>query len=142
MNKYELKYILEPNKQVFNYLKEYISKNASIDVWVGRIRISDYNPIIVFEESRNELVKQSTTYDDTKRLLNYNINIYCSDLSDKTIEIATELEQLVIEVMEGYYHMTGGTITRIPTYDSNNKNSYQINLRYTANYQPKNLKIY
>lgn len=142
MNNFETKYVLEPKKQIFKYLRDYIMANASVSTWVGRVKIDDRSPMVVFEESRNELVNYSTTYDNTTRLLNYNINIYCSDLSEKTFKIAEEIEQLVIEVMEGVFHMQGGTIARIPTYDSNNKNCYQINLRYTTNYKPKELKIY
>ena len=138
----DTKYIFEPNKQVFEFLRNYIKEKASVDTWVGRVKIvKDDKPIVVFEEARNELDTQSTTYDNTTRLLNYNINIYCSKKAN-SYEISQELAQLVVEVMQGYYHMSGGVIGIIPVFDTPNKPSFQTNLRFTASYIPSKLKIY
>ena len=35
----DTKYIFEPNKQVFEFLRNYIKEKASVDTWVGRVKI-------------------------------------------------------------------------------------------------------
>lgn len=131
-----------PNEEIFQSLKEYIKSNSSIStVWVGRNLIQNKNPIVVFEEARNELKSQSTTYDHSVRYLNYNINVYCN-YQDDNYGVVKELCTLIAEVMEELYHMKGGVVAMLSNYDGANKIGYRANLRYTANYIPKNLRIY
>lgn len=137
----EIRNILLPQKEIFANLKEYITNNASVETWVGRKKIKKNSPIIVFEEPRNELQSRSTTYDNTTRIMNYNINVYCSKLTN-SYEIVQELAILICELMQGYYHMTGGIIATIPTYEDNDANSYQVNLRFTTRYKPSQNKLY
>lgn len=137
----EIKNMFKPNNEIFTNLKDYINANASVNTWVGRIKSGKYNPVVVFEEYRNELNTRSTTYDNTTRIMNYNINIYCSELNN-SYEIVNELVVLVIEVMQGYYKMTGGLVGVIPTYDDPNKVSYQANLRFTTRFIPTKEKLY
>ena len=137
----ETKNIFLPNKEIFEYLKKYIEDNASVSTWVGRNAVDNKNPMIVFEETRNELRKQSTTYDHTTRVMSYNINIYCSKLNN-SYEIINELSTLVIEVMQSEYHLSGGLIAILPTFDDKNKISYKATLRFVANFQTNYNKIF
>ena len=137
----EIKNILLPNNEIFTNLKEYINAHSKVQTWVGRNKIVVQTPMIVFKEPRNEIESRSTTYDNTSRLLNYNINIYCKDRKD-SYQVIQELIVLVSEVMEGYYHMRGGVVAIIEGYDEKDKNSYLANLRYTTRYLPKVKKLY
>lgn len=139
MNEIENMYL--PNEEIFRNLKDYIQANASVETYVSRNKIIGKYPLIVFEEAKNELNTRSTTYNNTTRLLNYNINIYCNHRVDN-FEICNELSMLVTKVMEGYYKMNGGVIATIPTYDDANKTSYQINLRFTSRFIPSKNKLY
>ena len=82
----EIKNMFKPNIEIYQNLKDYIKSNASVETYIARNKISNKYPLIVFEEARNELNTRSTTYDNTSRLLNYNINIYCSN-DEKSLEI-------------------------------------------------------
>lgn len=139
--KKEINKMFIPNNEIFEYLKKYIKKNASIDTLVARNISTSKNPSIVFEESRNEVQSRSTSFDDTRRIMNYTINIYCEQLPN-SYQIIQELIVLVSEVMEGHYHMTGGIIGIIPTSDSANRISFQANLRYTIRYMPMYNRLY
>lgn len=136
----EISNMLLPNQEILVNLNDYIQKNASVKTWVGRVKVNNTSPIVVFSEARNELQTRSTTYDNTTRIINYNINIYCEKLVN-SYEIVEELIMLVTNVMQGYYNMTGGVIAIIPTFDDN-KASYQANLRFTTRYVPRNKKLY
>lgn len=136
----EISNMLLPNQEILVNLNDYIQKNASVKTWVGRVKVNNTSPIVVFSEARNELQTRSTTYDNTTRIINYNINIYCEKLVN-SYEIVEELIILVTNVMQGYYNMTGGVIAIIPTFDDN-KASYQANLRFTTRYIPRNKKLY
>lgn len=136
----EISNMLLPNQEILVNLNDYIQKNASVKTWVGRVKVNNTSPIVVFSEARNELQTRSTTYDNTTRIINYNINIYCEKLVN-SYEIVEELIMLVTNVMQGYYNMTGGVIAIIPTFDDN-KASYQANLRFTTRYIPRNKKLY
>ena len=90
----EIKNMFKPNIEIYQNLKDYIKSNASVETYIARNKISNKYPLIVFEEARNELNTRSTTYDNTSRLLNYNINIYCSN-DEKSLEIVNELVVLL-----------------------------------------------
>ena len=137
----EIKNVFLPNREIFDNLKEYIIENASVPTFVRRVRTLQDYPLIVFQEARNEIESRSTTYDNTTRLLNYNINIYCNHRVDN-LEICEELALLVSEVMQGYYKMQGGVIARIPTYDDKNQTSYLINMRFNSRYIPSKQKLF
>ena len=137
----EIKNVFLPNREIFDNLKDYIANNSSVPTYVRRVRTKEKYPLIVFQEARNELDTRSTTYDNTTRLLNYNINIYCNHRVDN-LELCEELALLVSEVMQGYYNMQGGIIARIPTYDDTNKTSYLINMRFTSRYMPSKQKLF
>lgn len=139
MNEESMMFI--PDEEIFNNLKKYISEKASIKTWVGRNKVDNQNPMIVFEESRNEIYSRSTTYNNITRVLNYNINIYCKNLPNN-YEIVQELTILVCELMQNFYKMSGGLIGKFPTFDITDKTSYQANLRFTTHYIPKGLKLY
>lgn len=136
----EISNMLLPNQEILVNLNDYIQKNASVKTWVGRVKVNNTSPIVVFSEARNELQTRSTTYNNTTRIINYNINIYCEKLVN-SYEIVEELITLVTNVMQGYYNMTGGLTAMIPTFDDN-KASYQANLRFTTRYIPRNKKLY
>lgn len=138
----DYKDVFLPNKVLFKRLKEYVEKNSNIEnVKVGRIIEDTEYPLIVFEEARNELESRSTTYDNTTRLLNYNIHIYCSKRQD-SYSVVINLAELVIMFMQGINNMEGGLIGVIPSFDDKKKISYQANLRFTCRYRPSELKIY
>lgn len=139
--KKEINKMFIPNNEIFEYLKKYIKENASIDTLVARNISTSKNPSIVFEESRNEVQSRSTSFDDTRRILNYTITIYCIQLPN-SYQIIQELIILVSEVMEGHYHMKGGLLSIIPTSDSTNRISFQANLRYTIRYMPMYNTLY
>ena len=122
-------------------LKSYINDNATLKTWVGKNKISNSNPMVVFKEARNELNTRSTTYDNTTRIMNYNINIYCNKRNDSR-EVVEELVVLVNEVMVGFYKMQGGLIAINDNYDDKNKNSCQANLRFTTKFMPKTKRLY
>ena len=105
----EVKDMFKPQKDIFENLKSYINENATLKTWVGKNKISNSNPMVVFKEARNELNTRSTTYDNTTRIMNYNINIYCNKRNDSR-EVVEELVVLVNEVMVGFYKMQGGLI--------------------------------
>ena len=137
----EIKNMFKPNIEIYQNLKDYIKSNASVETYIARNKISNKYPLIVFEEARNELNTRSTTYDNTSRLLNYNINIYCSN-DEKSLEIVNELVVLVTNLMQGYYKMQGGLIAVLPGFDETNKGSYQANLRFTSRFIPTQNKLY
>ena len=137
----EVRNMFKPNQEILQNLQNYIKENSSIDVWIGRKKIDTKNPIIIFEESRNELLSKSTTYDNTKRILNYSINIYCEKLKN-SYEIVHELAVLVCELMQDYYHMDGGLIAVLPVFDETDKNGWQANLRFTVRFIPNRSKLY
>ena len=72
----EVKDMFKPQKDIFENLKSYINENSTLKTWVGKNKISNSNPMIVFKEARNELNTRSTTYDNTTRIMNYNINTF------------------------------------------------------------------
>lgn len=129
------------NDEILNNLKDYIKAHSSVETWVGRVKVENQNPMIVFEEARNELGSRSTTYDNTTRIMNYSIDIYCHTLIN-SYQIVRELAVLVTMVMQGYYKMSGGLIGVIPNFDKNNSNSYQANLRFTTKFIPSKNKLY
>lgn len=138
----DYKDVFLPNKVLFKRLKEYVETNSEIEnVKVGRIIEDTEYPLIVFEEARNELETKSTTHDNTTRLLNYNINVYCSRRQD-SYSVVIHLAELVMAFMQGIYNMDGGLIGVIPSFDDKKKISYQANLRFTCRYRPNKLKIY
>lgn len=137
----EIKNMFQPNEEIFKNLQTYIKENASVETWVGRNRTQNKNPIIVFQEARNELQTRSTTNDNTTRFLNYNINIYCSH-NVNSYDIIKELVVLVTNVMQGYYRMQGGLIAILPNFDGKDKIGYQANLRFSTRFIPSELKLY
>lgn len=137
----EIENMFQPNEEILKNLQSYIKQNASVETWVGRNRTQNKNPIIVFQEARNELQSKSTTYDNTTRIMNYNINIYCSQ-NINSYDIVKELVVLVTKVMQGYYKMNGGLIAILPNFDGKDKIGYQANLRFTTRFIPSKLKLY
>ena len=137
----EIENMFQPNEEILKNLQSYIKQNASVETWVGRNRTQNKNPIIVFQEARNELQSKSTTYDNTTRIINYNINIYCSH-NVNSYDIVKELVVLVTKVMQGYYKMNGGLIAILPNFDGKDKIGYQANLRFTTRFIPSKLKLY
>lgn len=137
----EIKNMFLPSIEIFRNLKEYIQVNASVETYVSRNKITNKFPLIVFEEARNELDTRSTTYDNTTRTLNYNINIYCNHRVDN-YELCIELANLITQVMQGYYKMSGGVIATIPTFEDANKTSYQVNMRFTSRFIPSRNKLF
>lgn len=137
----EIKNMYLPSIEIFKNLKDYIQENASAEVYVSRNKVIGKFPLVVFEEARNELDTKSTTYDNTTRTLNYNINIYCNHRVDN-FELCSEIATLITQVMQGYYKMSGGVIATIPTYDDANKTSYQINMRFTSRFIPSKNKLF
>lgn len=137
----EVKDMFKPQKDIFENLKSYINENSTLTTWVGKNKISNSNPMIVFKEARNEINTRSTTYDNTTRIMNYNINIYCNKRNDSR-EVVEELVVLVNEVMVGFYKMQGGLIAINDNYDDKNKISCQANLRFTTKFMPKTKRLY
>lgn len=137
----EIKNIFLPNEEIYQNLKDYINENASVSTKVARVKIRNEYPLIVFEEARNELNTTTTTYDNTTRLLNYNVNIYCSDRIDN-FEVCQELVVLVTNVMQGYYKMQGGLVTFLTGFEETDKSSCQANLRFTSRFIPTRNKLY
>lgn len=138
----ETQFAYLPNEEIFKTLEKYVKENASVETWVGRNKVDNVNPMIVFNETRNEIVSSSTTYNTTTRLLSFSIDIYCKDRTNN-YQIVTELAKLVTHVFEDIYHIhNGGIIAVVPSFDDVQKSSYQISLRYTTNYQPRYQKLY
>ena len=141
----EIKNIFLPNKEILDNLNSYIKYNIKgtdiPDVWVGRRKIDNKNPMVVFTETRNEEQSRSTTYDNTTRVMSYNVDVFCYSFKN-SYDIATRLATMVCEVMQGYYKMKGGVIGVVPTFDQNKENPIRINLRFTARFIPSQNKIY
>ena len=137
----EINKLFLPNEEIYQNLKDYINHKASVSTKIVRVKILNEYPLIVFEEPRNELQSTSTTYDNTTRLLNYNINIYCSKRVDN-YEVCKELVILITNVMQGYYKMQGGLIATIFGFDETDKSSCRANLRFTSRYIPTLNKLY
>lgn len=137
----ETKNMFLPNEEIYENLKTYINSKASVETWVGRNKTEKQNPMIIFEEPRNELESYSTTYNNTTRVMSYNIEIYCSTLMN-SYEIVKELALLVVEVMQVYYKMNGGLTAIIPTFDNKNKISYQATLRFSTRFKPNRNKLF
>ena len=139
--------VFEPYNEIYEVLKDYVESTynnnhvGSKKVEVLKNKISQETPCVIFSEPINKLQTQSTTYDNTTRTLNYDINIYCNK-NNNSEQIVRELAILVIEVMQGHYHMNGGVISIMPQFDSPLKDSYQANLRFTTNYIPSRSKLY
>ena len=72
----ETQFAYLPNEEIFKTLEKYVKENASVETWVGRNKVDNVNPMIVFNETRNEIVSSSTTYNTTTRLLSFSIDIY------------------------------------------------------------------
>lgn len=136
----ETKNIFLPSKEIFENLKEFIKENSSIEVWIGRIKVEKDMPIIVFNEARNELTERSTSKNFTRRTLNYNINVYSSD--NNSFEIVQYLATLICHFMQDIYQMEGGIIATLPSFDIQNRPSYQANLRFTTRFIPSKNKLY
>lgn len=137
----EISNMFNVEEDVFNYLKKYIEKHSSITTKVSRFVIKNENPLIVFEEERNDLSSRSTTYDYTTRALSYRIDIYCKKLP-QCKKIVKELIVLVCEVMEEIYRMKGGVTAYSDNYDGVNIDSSNAILRFTTNFIPEYNKIY
>ncbi len=145
--KVEISTIFEPYKEVYEVLKDYVETTynekhkGGSKVEVLKNKISQQTPVVIFSEPINRLQTESTTYDNTTRLINYDINIYCNK-NNNSEQIVRELAILVIEVMQGYYRMNGGVVAIMPQFDSPLKDSYQANLRFTTNFLPSRNKLY
>ena len=130
--------VFEPYNEIYEVLKDYVENTynnnhvGSKNVEVLKNKISQETPCVIFSEPINKLQTQSTTYD---------INIYCNK-NNNSEQIVRELAILVIEVMQGHYHMNGGVIAIMPQFDSPLKDSYQADLRFTTNYIPSRSKLY
>ena len=137
----EISNMFLPNNEILSNLKDYISSKSKITTWVGRNKVDNQNPMVVFREARNELNSQSTTYDNTSRIMNYDIKIYCHTLPN-SYSIVSELVLLVTEVMQGYYHMSGGLVAEIMNYKQNEATGFMANLRFTTRFIPSRNKLY
>lgn len=130
-----------PNEEIYSNLKDYINDNFEEEVWIGRNKVVGENITIIFEESKNVLLSQSTTKDNTTRTLNYEIDIYCLERLD-SYEIVKKLTILVIEFMQGIYKMNGGLNAIIPIYNGKNHTSYQASLRFSTSFKPNENKLF
>lgn len=136
----EISKMFLPNNEILTNLKSYIETKFK-SAWIGRNKVSNQNPMIVFKEARNELNTKSTTYDNTTRIMNYNINVYCHTLPN-SYQIVTELIILICEVMQGYYKMDGGLVGEIMNYKENEATGFIANLRFTTRFIPSKNKLY
>ena len=127
---------------VFENLKKYLQENSQYSPTMTTRIIENANPLVVFEETRNETFVRTTNYVNRDRILNYTINIFADDIEEVgSPTICRELAQLISEVMEDYYHATGGITGTIPRYNET-YNTYQIQMRYTLKYIPSKAKLY
>lgn len=137
----EISNMFLPNNEILQNLKDYISKKYKISTWIGRNKVDKQNPMIVFREARNELNSKSTTHDNTTRIMNYEIKIYCHTLAN-SYNVVTDLVMLVMEVMQGYYNMSGGLVGDIMNYKQNEATGFMASLRFTTRYIPSRNKLY
>ena len=137
----EISKMFLPNNEIMDNLKDYINSKASVKTWVGRLKVNNQNPMIVFREARNELNSTTTTYDNTTRIMNYEIKVYCHSLPN-TYSIVSELVLLICEVMQCYYHMTGGLVSEIMNYTENEATGFMATLRFTTRFIPSRNKLY
>lgn len=127
---------------IYKNLKEYLTKNSNYSPTITTRIIENANPLVVFEETRNETYVRTTNYVNRDRILNYTINIFADDIDEAASPtICRELAQLISEVMEDYYHAEGGITGTIPRYNDTS-NTYQIQMRYTLKYIPNKAKLY
>lgn len=137
----EISNMFLPNNEILNNLNNYIKNKYSISTWVGRIKVDNQNPMIVFRETRNELNSKSTTHDNTTRIMNYDIKVYCHTLPN-SYNVVSELVVLICEVMQGYYKMTGGLVADIMRYNDNEATGFMATLRFTTRFIPSRNKLY
>lgn len=137
----EISNMFLPNNEILNNLNNYIKNKYSISTWVGRIKVDNQNPMIVFRETRNELNSKSTTHDNTTRIMNYDIKVYCHTLPN-SYNVVSELVILICEVMQGYYKMTGGLVADIMRYNDNEATGFMATLKFTTRFIPSRNKLY
>lgn len=137
----EISNMFLPNNEILTNLNNYIKNKSSISTWVGRIKVDNQNPMIVFRETRNELNSKSTTHDNTTRIMNYDIKVYCHTLPN-SYNVVSELVILICEVMQGYYKMTGGLVADIMRYNDNEATGFMATLKFTTRFIPSRNKLY
>jgi hypothetical protein len=127
---------------IYKNLRDYLTENSQYKPYVSTRIVENKNPLVVFEETRNEILERTTDYNNRTRIINYTINIFADDKNEATSPtICRELAELVSNVMEDYYHATGGVIGNLPRYNDTS-NTYQIQMRYTLKYIPSKAKLY
>lgn len=134
--------IANVQSSIYKNLRDYLKENSQYNPYVSTRIVENKNPLVVLEENRNEILERTTNYNNRTRILNYTINIFADDIDEATSPtICRELTELVSDVMENYYHATGGVIGSIPRYNETS-NTYQVQMKYTLKYIPSKAKLF
>lgn len=117
-----------PN-QIFETLKTYVEENNQYNAIVRKKPIKNTYPIIIFQTNSN--IQSSSTKDcyglERIRNLSFEISILAVDKTKEQVssmKICDDLEDLVTQVMQGIYHMDGGTDAKITNINDSNASQY------------------
>ena len=125
--------VFDIRKSLFKTLSEYITTNSKYNPKVTTFKVDEIKqPLVVFTEMANNDDIKTTQRNVITRNLNYYINIYAIQQENiSALQICEELAQLVLDVMQGYYGMSGGLATSIPRYDGQGV-TYQFAMNFSC----------
>lgn len=118
--------------EIFNLLKDYVISKSKYCQKVVQTNINITYPMVAFTELTNTKVSQSIDKRQTIRALSFQIDIYTIDGDNNisSLVIADEIKQCVVELMEGYYNMQGGSENQL--LNINSAKATQTILRYNC----------
>lgn len=130
--------IFKAKNDIFEMLKIYVEANSKYKPLVLKRAIESKTPLVVFRETQNKVQNPFTTYGNTFRNLNFEIEIYAKDEgSISGEEICEEITQYIIEVMENRLHLNGGLQAIIPMYNNGKPFCSQASFKYNTRYNIK-----
>ena len=131
--------IFKADEEIFNSLVKYIKDNDNkYEIKVARFLIKKKVPLVILEETKNQLNGATSNWGNQERLLNYNINIYAEAKNGyDPVTVARYIANLVSTLMEQKYKLRGGIVGNFANYDDRVE-TYRINMRYSGKYYPSN----
>lgn len=134
----------EKNDEIFNILKEYISKKSKYNpTYVFQSVVENKYPLIVFEKRSNPTDSISQDIYKLDKVINMNFEISVFAVNQENINantICEDLSQLVSELFEDYYGMQGGLDAHLK--NINTSNASKCVLHYSCKYNPRRNILY
>lgn len=131
----------EKANEIYSNLKDYISNKSKFKPEIKRTVIKNIYPLVVFEELTNTLesVSQDCNSLEEMRNLSYEINIYAIPQNEiDADQICSEIANLVMNIMQKYYHMQGGLDARFININSSKATQYTLRF-YCKWYMARNM---